>query len=68
MDLTIPGGMGGKEAAAEILKIDPSARLIAASGYSNDTVLANYTEYGFSAVLRKPFRLEELEHCLHNLV
>ncbi len=67
LDLTIPGGMGGKEAAAEILKMDPSACLIAISGYSNNTVMSHFREYGFSAVLRKPFVLKEVDTCLKNL-
>lgn len=60
MDLTIPGGIGGKEAAQEILKIDPKAKIIVSSGYSNDPVLANYLEYGFCNVITKPFLLEDL--------
>ena len=48
MDLTIPGGMGGKEAVREIHQLDPGARVIVASGYSNDPVMASFAEYGFS--------------------
>ena len=60
MDLTVPGGMGGREAAQELHRLDPGARVVVASGYSNDPVLANYEEYGFCAAVVKPFRLEEL--------
>ena len=61
MDLTIPGGMGGQEASQQLLQLDPEARIIVASGYSNDPVMANYREYGFCAAVAKPFDLEELK-------
>ncbi|BCO08776.1 hypothetical protein GF1_11520 [Desulfolithobacter dissulfuricans] len=61
MDLTIPGGMGGREAVRRILDINPKARVIVASGYSNDPVLANCREYGFIASVAKPFDLEEMQ-------
>ena len=47
MDLTIRGGMGGKEAAQHILAMDPQAKMIVSSGYSNDPIMAHPEEYGF---------------------
>ncbi len=67
MDLTIPGGMGGKEAGTRLLQIDPQARIIVASGYSNDPVMASYQNYGFSAMLIKPFLLSDLKKVLYNI-
>ncbi|MCI5228318.1 MAG: response regulator, partial [Candidatus Electrothrix sp. AX2] len=64
LDLTIPGGMGGKEAAQKILQLDPEAKLIVASGYSNDQVMAEYSEYGFRAAVAKPFTLNELREAI----
>ncbi len=64
MDLTIPGGMGGKEAAQQILALDPHAFLIVSSGYSNDPIMANYREYGFSRAVAKPYKINELEQAL----
>jgi len=64
LDLTVPGGMGGREAVLEILSLDPSARVIVASGYSSDPVLANFNEYGFVARLEKPFSLREVSDTL----
>ncbi len=61
MDLTIPGGMGGKEAVQEFLAINPEAKVIVSSGYSTDPVMANYREYGFKGRLVKPFQMDELQ-------
>ena len=60
MDLTIPGGMGGKDAVKKLLTIDPDAHVIVASGYANDPVMANCREYGFLAAVQKPFQMSEL--------
>ncbi len=64
MDLTIPGGMGGRESAADILAFDPCARLIASSGYSNDPVIADFFDYGFCGSIVKPYSLDELRRVL----
>jgi nitrogen-specific signal transduction histidine kinase/CheY-like chemotaxis protein len=64
MDLTIPGGMGGREAAEKILAMDPTARLIVASGYSHDPIMANYAMFGFRGFLSKPFHLQDLQQVL----
>lgn len=64
MDLTIRGGMGGERAVLEILKIDPQATAIVASGYSSDPIMANYSQYGFKASLSKPFMMEELSEAV----
>ena len=68
MDLTIPAGMGGKETVKMLLSVDPKAKAIVSSGYSNDPVMANFRDYGFVAVLKKPYRLQDisvtLQQCL----
>ncbi|MDA3834862.1 MAG: PAS domain S-box protein [Spirochaetales bacterium] len=66
MDLTIPGGMGGQEAAQKLLLIDPKAKIIVASGYSNDPVMAHYRDYGFCAAVAKPFDLKELNNAINS--
>jgi len=64
MDLTIPGGMGGKEAVKNILEIDPKAKVIVSSGYSIDPVMANYSEYGFKGIIAKPYTLNKLQNII----
>ena len=68
MDLTVPGGMGGLEAASIILTFDPTARIIVSSGYSNDPVMANFESYGFSEALLKPFMLEDMSAVMGKIM
>ena len=64
MDLTVPGGMGGGEAVAEVLQIQPEAQVIVSSGYSNDPVMGDFAAHGFRAMLKKPFDVNELSYAL----
>jgi two-component system, cell cycle sensor histidine kinase and response regulator CckA len=68
LDLTVPGEFGGRETIKDLLEIDPDVKAIACSGYTNGPAMANYLEYGFSGVLCKPFRLEELSAAMHELL
>jgi len=67
MDLTIPGGMGGKEAISELLRIDPEARAIVSSGYSTDPIMADHAAHGFAGVIIKPYTIEQLRRALAGL-
>jgi PAS domain S-box-containing protein len=64
MDLTVPGGMGGREAIIQLRDIDPEVKAIVSSGYSSDPVLANYRAHGFCGVVAKPYRLDDFIHAL----
>lgn len=64
LDLTVPGGMGGKQAAREILALDGEAKLIVSSGYSRDPLLADYKGHGFKGFLAKPYEIEQLSRVL----
>jgi PAS domain S-box-containing protein len=61
MDLTIPGGMGGKVAVQKLLEIDPDAKAIVSSGYADDPIMAGYGEYGFKGVIAKPYKIDEMQ-------
>jgi len=67
MDLTIPGGMGGKEAVKRLLELDPQARAIVSSGYSNDPVMAEFQKHGFRGVVAKPYQIHELARVLREV-
>jgi CheY-like chemotaxis protein len=64
LDLTVPGGMGGKEAIGKLLAIDPAVRAIVSSGYSEDPVMADFRAYGFRGVAIKPYRIRELSEVV----
>jgi two-component system, cell cycle sensor histidine kinase and response regulator CckA len=67
LDLTIPGGMGGKDTFEEIRKLDPGVKAVASSGYSDDPIMADPTEYGFKAKLNKPYVKNDLLKLLNTL-
>ena len=68
MDLTIPGGMGGKETIKMLRNIDPNIRAIVSSGYSDDPIMKNPIKYGFNGVVVKPYRLEQIENILQQVI
>ena len=68
LDLTVPGGMGGKEAIQKLNEIDPNVFGIVSSGYSNDPIMSVYQDFGFKAVIVKPYRIEEMEEVLESAI
>ncbi len=68
LDLTVPGGMGGREALRELVEIDADVKAIVSSGYSNDEVVAEFAEHGFRAAIAKPFGLAQLSKVLAEVV
>jgi CheY-like chemotaxis protein len=68
LDLTVTGGMGGVEAAAMLKQFDPSARLVVSSGYSDAPVMSHFAEYGFDAVILKPWTVKEMSEVLRQVL
>jgi len=68
LDLTVSGGLGGKEALKRLLEIDPSIKAIVSSGYATDPIVAKFKEYGFRGVVTKPYRIDELKETLNKVL
>ncbi len=64
LDLTIPGGMGGKETIQRLREVDRDVRAIVSSGYSNDPIMAEFENYGFKGVIAKPYEFDTLRRVL----
>ena len=68
LDLTIPGGMGGKETIAKLREMDPDVKAVVSSGYASDSIMSNYREYGFRDVIAKPYKVQDLGRVLHQVI
>jgi signal transduction histidine kinase/ActR/RegA family two-component response regulator len=68
LDLTVTGGMGGMEAAARLKQLDPGAKLIVSSGYSDAPVMSHFSDYGFDAVIVKPWTVKEISDVLRRVL
>jgi len=68
LDLTVPGGLGGRETMEKLYKMDPSVKAIVSSGYANDPIMANYQQYGFAGVVPKPYKIEDVSKALQGLL
>ena len=68
LDLTIPGGMGGKEACERLRQFDPDVKTVVSSGYSDDAVMAHPEQHGFNGVVSKPYDVDEMIAIMQNLI
>jgi len=68
MDLTIPGGMGGREAISVLRKFDPGVKAIVSSGYSSDLAMADFRKHGFRGMVAKPYDISELATVIRNVL
>ena len=59
LDLGMPG-MGGEQCLQEILKINPKARVVIASGYAASQTVQQLMAAGATGYIPKPYRLEEM--------
>ena len=67
LDLTVPGKMGGEETVKKLLELNPKIKALVSSGYANDPIMADYSRYGFSGVIPKPYTIENLSKALNTL-
>ncbi len=68
LDLTLPGGMGGKEALTRLIEIDPTVNAIVSSGYATDATMSRYQDFGFRGVIAKPYEAAELGKIVHDVI
>ena len=68
LDLTLPGGMGGKEALKRLIEIDPTVNAIVSSGYAMDATMRRYQDFGFRGVIAKPYEAAELGKIVHEVI
>ena len=68
LDLSLPGGMGGKEALKKLIEIDPAVNAIVSSGYATDATMSRYQDFGFRAVIAKPYEIAELGKIVHDVI
>src|SRR5436853_4946968 len=68
LDLTLPGGMGGKEALKKLIDIDPTVNAIVSSGYATDATMSRYQDFGFRGVIAKPYEAAELGKIVHAVI
>ncbi|HSH37940.1 MAG TPA: CHASE3 domain-containing protein [Chthoniobacterales bacterium] len=68
LDLTLPGGMGGKEALKRLIEIDPTVNAIVSSGYAMDATMSRYQDFGFRGVIAKPYEAAELGKVVNEAI
>lgn len=68
LDLTVPGGLGGLATMEKLREYDPEVKAIVSSGYANNSVLANYQQYGFKGIIAKPYNVEEFSRVVAEVV
>lgn len=68
LDLTIPDGMGGEETIGKLKEMDPNVTAIVSTGYAGGEIVSNYQQYGFSAVVNKPFNMQGLQEVIEKVL
>ena len=64
LDLTVPGGMGGRETLKKMREIDPSVVAIVSSGYASDTAMSEYRRFRFTDIIANPYTLNEFREAM----
>jgi CheY-like chemotaxis protein len=68
LDLSVPEGMGGKEAFEKIREVDPSVKVVISSGYTSDSMMTDYARFGIDGILAKPYRITDIRALLEKLI
>ena len=68
LDLSVPDGMGGKEAFEKIREVDPSVKVVMSSGYTSDPMMTDYAKFGLDGILAKPYRITDIKALLEKLI
>jgi DNA-binding NarL/FixJ family response regulator len=68
LDLTLPGGMGGKDALKKLIEIDSMVNAVVSSGYAMDATMSRYEDFGFRGVIAKPYEAAELGRTVHEAI
>ena len=68
LDLSVPNGLGGKETIEQLRNFDPAVKAVVSSGYTNDPVVQDFSHYGFSERLTKPYNIHEMKNLLEKLI
>jgi CheY-like chemotaxis protein len=68
LDLSVPDGMGGKDALVKLKEVDPAVKAVVSSGYTNDPCVIDYTGFGFAGKLAKPYKINDMKLVLEQLI
>jgi CheY-like chemotaxis protein len=68
LDLSVAHGLGGRETIDQLRKFDPAVKAIVSSGYTNDPVVEDFSQYGFSERLTKPYNINDLKNLLEKVM
>jgi CheY-like chemotaxis protein len=68
LDLSVPKGLGGKETIEQLRNFDPAVKAVVSSGYTNDPVVQDFSHYGFSERLAKPYNISEMKNLLEKVI
>jgi CheY-like chemotaxis protein len=68
LDLSVPNGLGGKETIELLRTVDPDVKAVVSSGYTNDPVVQDFSRYGFSERLTKPYNIKEMRNLLESVI
>ena len=67
LDLTVKAGLGGRETMDELLRIDPGVKAIISTGYTNNPIITQHSDFGFAGAITKPYKAKDLKELLERV-